>query len=142
MENIKDAIDFANNNSVVFLSTTDANQPRVRGMWMWFADETGFYYHTGTMKSLYKQLCTNPNVEACHHDAKNGIMLRVAGKIEFVNDSALKEKLLNEREWLKTEIQNRNAVGEVVIFRIYTGEAYSWTMENNCHEDKIKRIKF
>ncbi len=63
--NIKDVIEFANKNKTCFLSTVENYQPRGRVMLMWFADESGFYFHTGTMKSLYTQLKDNPNVELC-----------------------------------------------------------------------------
>ncbi len=36
---------------------------------MWFADETGFYYHTGTPpKAVWQQLTRNPKVEFCFYN--------------------------------------------------------------------------
>jgi uncharacterized pyridoxamine 5'-phosphate oxidase family protein len=32
---------------------------------MWFADESGFYYHTAAANSVYKLLKNNPRVEIC-----------------------------------------------------------------------------
>ena len=58
----KDCIKFANENPVSYIATVDGDQPRVRAFLMWFADESGFYYHTGTAKSVYKQLKNNPRV--------------------------------------------------------------------------------
>ena len=65
---------------------------------MWYADESGFYFHTGTMKLIYRQLKQNPKVEACFfHPAKNGrVMMRVAGTVEFLDDSELRGS------WLKS----------------------------------------
>ena len=65
----KDCIKFANDNPVSFIATMDGEMPRVRAYLMWCADESGFYYHTGTAKSVYKQLKNNPNVEICFYNA-------------------------------------------------------------------------
>lgn len=55
--NFENCITFANENPASFVATVDENgQPRVRGFLMWYADKTGFYFHTGTMKPVYKQL--------------------------------------------------------------------------------------
>ncbi len=58
--NVDDCINFANQNPSSYIATTDGDQPRVRGMLMWFADKTGFYYNTGATKDLYRQLQANP----------------------------------------------------------------------------------
>ena len=101
--NFKDCIKFANENPTSYIATMDGDQPRVRGFWMWFADETGFYFHTGAMKPVYSQLKKNPNVEACfyHPDGKGGVMMRVAGTVEFLDDTELRGKLIEERQFLK-----------------------------------------
>ena len=59
----QDIVKFANENPVCFLATADEDQPRVRGMLMWFADETGFYFSSANTKDLTKQLRANPKVE-------------------------------------------------------------------------------
>ena len=104
---------------------------------MWYADETGFYYHTGTMKPIYKQLQANPKVEACFFNNKleGGRMMRVAGEVEFVNDKALKKKLVEARPFLKAWGLSEESP-ELVIFRIPKGEAYFWTMETNFEPKK------
>jgi uncharacterized pyridoxamine 5'-phosphate oxidase family protein len=101
-------------------------------MRFWFADETGFYFQTGAMKELYKQLKNNPKVEACFYkpDEMIGTMLRIAGKIEFIDDKQLKEKVLQERPFLKSMGLSSESPG-LIIFRIAHGEAYFWTMETN-----------
>ena len=137
----KDCIKFANENPASYVATVDGDQPRVRGFFMWYADETGFYFHTGAMKPVYQQLKRNPKVEACfYHPAENGgVMMRVAGKVEFLNDVDLRRKLIEERQFLKAwGFTPENA--DLVIFRIAEGEAYFWTMETNF--DSKKAIKF
>ena len=54
--NVEDCIKFANQNPNSYIATADGDQPRVRGMLMWFADKTGLYYNTGATKDLYKQI--------------------------------------------------------------------------------------
>ncbi|MCX8150206.1 MAG: pyridoxamine 5'-phosphate oxidase family protein [Candidatus Bathyarchaeota archaeon] len=137
--NFETCIKFANENPVSFLaSIDDKGQPHVRGFLMWYADKTGFYFHTGTMKAVYKQLKANPKVEICFFNNKqkeDGIMMRLAGEVEFVNDLNLKKRLVEERQFLKAlgfTAESR----ELVIFRIYKGEAYFWTMETNFEPKK------
>jgi uncharacterized pyridoxamine 5'-phosphate oxidase family protein len=50
-----DCLKFANDNSVSFIATMDKEMPRVRAFLMWFADESGFYYHTATSESICKR---------------------------------------------------------------------------------------
>jgi len=60
---------------------------------MWYVDESGFYFHTSAMKPVYSQLKQNPKVELCFYHPKDtgGVMMRVAGAVEFLSDVALKE---------------------------------------------------
>ncbi len=131
-------IKFANDNPTSFLATIDENgQPRVRGFLIWYADKTGFYFHTGTMKSVYHQLKANSKVEVCFFNNKQegGVMMRVAGEVEFINDTALKRKLIDTRPFLKVWGFTANSP-ELVIFRIAKGEVYFWTMETNFEPKK------
>jgi pyridoxamine 5'-phosphate oxidase len=138
MENINACIEFANENKICYLATLDNDQPRVRAMLFWFADKTGFYFQTGTMKELYKQVKTNPNVEVCFYTPAQtmGKMLRVAGKIEFVDDKKMKEKVMAERPFLK-EMGFTSDSPNLIIFRIEHGEAHFWTMETNFKPKEI-----
>lgn len=139
---LKEYIDFANEEKVCYLATSDNGRPRVRGFLLWFADEKGFYFHTGSTKQVCKQLQKDPNVEVCFNRTGNepgtSKMMRVAGEVAFVEDEPLKARLLEERPFLK-------GIGENVqlkIFRIFKGEAHFWTLENNLKESEIKKITF
>jgi uncharacterized pyridoxamine 5'-phosphate oxidase family protein len=61
----KDCVNFANDVKVCYLATNDNSQPRVRALAMWYADETGFYLQTATMRDMYGQLKADPRVELC-----------------------------------------------------------------------------
>jgi pyridoxamine 5'-phosphate oxidase len=130
--NIQDCIDFANENPVCFLATSEGDQPRVRAMGFWFADNTGFYFQSGTIKQLYSQLNQNPRAEVCFykHSGMIGTMLRITGTVEFLQDIALKERALNDRPFLKNFGMTVDSPG-LLIFRIPHGMAHFWTMENN-----------
>lgn len=128
----EDCIKFANDNPSSYLATVEGDQPRVRGMLLWFADKTGFYYNTGASKDLYKQLQINPKVELCFFDPKsqNLKMMRITGKVEFVDDLELKKKLVDARPFLKQWGLTPESPG-LIVFRVPKGEAYFWTMDTN-----------
>jgi pyridoxamine 5'-phosphate oxidase len=130
--NIEDCIKFANQNPNSYLATTDGDQPRVRGMLMWFADKTGLYYNTGASKDLYKQLKANPKVEVCFFDSKSKNMdqMRVTGQIEFISDMKIREKLVEARPFLKQMGFGANSPN-LIVFRVAKCTAHFWTWESN-----------
>jgi len=65
-----------------------------------------------------------------------GTMLRVAGKVEFLSDRSLKEKVLVDRPFLKDYGVTVDST-RLVLFRIGHGEAHFWTMENNVKPKEI-----
>jgi len=142
--NFQDCAKFANEYPVCYVATTEENQPRVRALRMWFADDKGFYFQTESVKSLCKQLKNNNKVELCFYapGPNAGTMLRVTGKVEFVNDLAFKSKVLTDRPFLKALGIKGPEDPLLVIFHVYSGEAYFWTMANNMKEAEIERIKF
>ncbi len=141
MKTIQDCIQFTNENPMCYLATVEGDQPRVRALGFWFADETGFYFQTASMKEIPHQLEKNPNTEACFykHEGMIGTMLRVAGKVDFITDRALKEKALTDRPFLKSFGLTAESP-ELIIFRIAHGEAHFWTMEDNLKPKEIIRF--
>ena len=69
-------------------------------------------------------------------------MMRVAGKVEFLEDPAWAERLYHDRPWLKETMKNAPSGTRLVIFRIPHGEAWFWTMEVNLREREVPRIRF
>ncbi len=137
---IKNCIDFSNETLLCFLATAEKDQPRVRALQFWFADETGFYFETGDIKPLYRQLKENPKTEVCFYkpgpDNTTGRMLRIAGEAEFMNDRVLKEKVLIDRPFLKSFGLTADSPG-LIIFRIAHGQAHFWTMESNLKPKEL-----
>jgi pyridoxamine 5'-phosphate oxidase len=145
MKTIEEIREFANQNPATWVATVSADQPHLRAMAMWFADATGFYFHTGSQKRLYKQLNANPKVELAFFNPGDGMgtmqMVRVTGKIEQVNDAALEKKLFEDRPWL-SGVFEAWPNDKIFIFRIAHGEAQYWNMRLNCREKEIPAIGF
>lgn len=142
---LTNALSFANQNPVCWLATSEDGQPHVRGLLMWFADETGFYFHTGTAKPLSDQLLQNPRVEVAFYNSGkgpgDGRMMRVSGTIERVQDSALEARLIQERAWLKDMVAAQRT-GTLFLFRVPHGEIRDWTMATNLHEREQTPLRF
>ena len=68
--NKNEIFQFLNSNLVFHLATVEGGQPRVRGMWLYRADENGLIFHTGKDKDLHRQLTANPNVEMSFNNGK------------------------------------------------------------------------
>ena len=101
---INECIRLANEYPVAWMATTEDDQPRVRPLQMWFADTTGFYFHTWRVKNLYREIMKNPRVELGFWipEEHGGTVLRVAGQVEWVDDPALKYRSFEERPFLAT----------------------------------------
>jgi pyridoxamine 5'-phosphate oxidase len=127
-----DCIEFANNNPVCALATAEGDQPRVRMLGFWFADETGFYFQTSTLKEFPNQLKANPKAEICFYDHAGmiGTMMRVTGEVEFLTDPGLRARVLTDRPFLKTFGLTISSP-KLCLFRIPHGRVHYWTMDKN-----------
>lgn len=113
---------------------------------MWFADETGFYFSTTKAKQLYRQLTTSLKAEVASMPHKKvhleegssaiGKMMRASGKVAFLDDPGLKQRLFDERPFLRQSAKNQ------VIFRIQNGEARFWTSEASGRESTVNTARF
>jgi uncharacterized pyridoxamine 5'-phosphate oxidase family protein len=66
-------------------------------------------------------------------------MMRVTGKVEFLEDKALEERLFKDRPWVADLMKAVPKDAKLAIFRVAHGEAWFWTMENNMREDQAPR---
>jgi hypothetical protein len=69
-------------------------------------------------------------------------MMRVIGKIEFLRDKALLERLYRDWPWVRDLIAAAPKGTEPAIFRVTHGEACFWTMADNMRERDAPRVKF
>jgi uncharacterized pyridoxamine 5'-phosphate oxidase family protein len=139
---LKEYAEFANENKSCFLATVEGDQPRVRCLSMWFADETGFYFQAQTVKALCKQLKANPKIEVCFTAKDFSRIMRVSGKIKFIEDRALRAKCIEERPFVKNFGIEEPDNPLLAVFQLFTGEAYFWTFADSMKGDKIPRVKF
>jgi hypothetical protein len=56
--------------------------------------------------------------------------------VAFLDDPKLKERLLEERPFLRPTAEN------IAIFRVEKGEAWFWTFSDSGRESTIERISF
>jgi len=128
---VKDCIKFATENPLCYLATAEGDQPRVRTLMMWYADESGYYFITMAQKEIMKQLQQNPKVEVCFFnnapDPAGWKQMRVAGQIEFLEDEETMEKAYQNRSFLDALVGF--SIRPIVRpCRIARGEAQFWTL--------------
>ena len=128
--NKTEILQFLNSHPVCFLATVEGDQPRVRGMMMYRADENGLLFHSGTPKDVCRQLARNPKVELCFNDMQTRVQIRVAGTALPDEDQKLKEEIVQAREFLKP-IVAAHGYGVLKVFRVTGCYAAVWTFERN-----------
>ena len=139
---LKEYADFANENKTCYLATADGDQPRVRALGMWYADETGFYFQAQTVKAFIKQLQKNPKVEVYFSTKDFSKAMRVSGKVQFIEDLEVRAKCIKERPFVKNFGITTPDNPLLAVFQIYTGEAYFWTFQDSMKEAQIPRVRF
>lgn len=130
----KEVIEAINKNPVFYLATQEGNQPHVRGMLLYKAEEDEIVFHTAKLRELFSQLMSNDNAEMCFN--ADGVQIRISGKLELVEDNALKDEIANHpsRTFLNPW---RNAITvdefhqQFAVFRLTKGKITLWTMERN-----------
>ena len=133
----EDCLEYLQRNPNGFLATVEGDQPHVRPMTLWLADETGFYFCTSRMKPLMSQLETHPIIEIAFHEPGTppdiGTILRIAGKIEIVDDMDNRRILYETMPWLKQMGSGTPDSPSIVVFKIARGRFNFWTWENDIN---------
>ncbi len=137
----EEVLAFIQENPACFIATMDGDQPRVRGFLTVLFGDGKLYFTTGTMKSVYDQLVKNPKVELCYHTPDYSKTLRIAGKVEIVDDLAKKQQLVNERDYLKP-FKDKADDPSFILLRLTHGKARFWTIAQNMREKDIPVIEF
>jgi len=126
----EEILEFATKNPVCSLATIDGNQPRVRTIMLYKADENGIIFCTGRDKAMNKQLQANPAAELCFYNAEQGLQVRIEGTVEMLDDLELKKKLVEAFSFLKPWVESHGY--EVMICcRLKNARAVTWTMETS-----------
>lgn len=132
-----------NSNPAFHLATVEGNQPRVRGMLLYKADEDGIVFHTALSKDLYTQVMNNSKVELCFNNG--GTQVRVTGELEIVEDRDLKDEIRNHpsrifmKPWLESG-QVKDFYKEIIVFRLKEGTAVIWTLDKNFDKKVIIQL--
>lgn len=121
-------------NPVFYLATVEEDQPRVRAMLLYRADENGILFHTGVTKDVYQQICDNSKVELCF--SCNGTQIRITGVLEQIDDNNLLDEIVEHpsRGFLKAWKEKGvfgNFYEAIAVFHLKNGTAFPWTMDKN-----------
>ena len=135
--NKQEIFDFITGCGVLYLATADGDEPRVRAMMLYRADENGILFHTGPIKEVYKQIIQNPKVELCFYDPQKNMQIRVRGKLEKSDNRALKEEIANHpsrvfmQSWKANCETEEDFYNMFSVFSLKNGIANVWTFESN-----------
>jgi pyridoxamine 5'-phosphate oxidase len=99
----KEILDFITKNPTAFVATVEGDKPHVRALGTFRAEEKGIIFAVQSYKNVYKQLLKNQNTELCYF--ADGIQLRVSGKLQPVNDLALKKEIVEKRPFYKPGVE-------------------------------------
>lgn len=137
--------DLMNRNLSFHLATVEGDQPRVRGMLLYKADESGIVFHSSAAKDLHKQIMNNPKVELCFNDSKSGAQVRVSGKLEIVEDNNFKDEIAEHptRKFLKSWRENgalQDFYKTLAVYRLKNGIATTWSMETNFAPKNVTQL--
>lgn len=119
---------------IMQVATQDGDQPRVRTVMLYRADDNGIIFHTTELKDFYKQIEKNPKVEFCFNCDNE--MIRIAGKLEIVEDRKLLEEIVEHpsRAFLRAWRDNNvfpDFWNNIKVLRMNHGVATVWTMQTN-----------
>jgi len=142
---LKDCVNFALENPLCFLATTDGDQPHVRTMLMESADESGFTFTTLNFKELSRQLHHSPKVEVCYYNNADNLMysksMRICGTIEFIKEPVAMEEIAETREKV-ARLAGESIDPYVEIFKITSGAIHFWSVKDIMKESVIRPLKF
>ncbi len=115
-------IKFLNENVNGFLATVDRGKPKVRPFQFMFAEKEKLFFCTSNTKDVFKQLIASPYVEFSCTSPSFG-WVRVSGKVEFSSDLAVKSKVLEKNELVRS-IYKTAANPVFAVFYIGHGTAF------------------
>lgn len=133
----EEIIRFINQNPVCHLATLENDCPRVRGMFMYRADDSGLLFHTGATKALAQQVQNGAPVEVCFNSPD--LQVRVAGVAEIVDDMELKKEIVSARPFMQPWIA-QHGYGLLVVFRVRDCRAAAWTMATNFEPTTYQKL--
>lgn len=140
----REIFEIISDNPAFHLATVEGEQPRVRGMLLYKADDEGIIFHTGAMKDLYRQIVSNSKAELCFNDFSKGVQVRISGELEILDDNKLKDEICEHpsRQFLKPWRENgslQDFYKTFIVLKVKNAVAVAWTMATNfAPKDKIE----
>jgi len=108
------------------VASVEGDKPHTRILTLYRVDDNGIILQSDKRKDLYKQLLKNPQVEICFFDTTKYVEVRVSGRMEIVEDLALKQELVEARAFEKPVV---DAMGydTIAVYRLRNGKATAWS---------------
>ena len=136
--NYEKIITFVTQNPVCTLATSTDNKPRNRAFLTNIINNK-IYFTTSLDKNVGKEILENRKIALCYLAHDFSTMLRINTTANIVNDIKLKQKMIDEKEYLKNfSADDKN----FILFTLSNAKATFWTLENNMNEDKLEVIEF
>ena len=128
--NKKEILEYISKNPDSYMATIDDGKPRVRGIGIYRADESGIIIQISSVKDVYKQLSKNPEAELCFANLREGIQIRVRGRMELLEDANLKKEVVEKRPFLRSLV-DREGWDVIKLYCLKHGKACVWTPKTN-----------
>ena len=136
--------EFATEHPICYIATEDGDQPRVRALLLWFADERGFYFMTMSPKGFSHQLHDNPKVEVCFYNGaselSDAVEMRVTGAVEFVHDAELTTRSPRNARPRRDHRPPARAYHRGVLHRLGRGTILD--ADGHPQEDQLETVRF
>ena len=129
-----ECIRFAAENPICSLATLDEKnnqRPHVRTVFLWRADDSGFFFVLFSSKEVSRQVKANPLVELCFQnhpaDLTESKQLRVSGQMELMDNRKLKEAAARDRTILNTQAGDGQEA-HIEVYQVSSFEMKFWQM--------------
>jgi uncharacterized pyridoxamine 5'-phosphate oxidase family protein len=127
-----EVLDFVRRNTFSFMATVENGEPRVRGMDTPVIDDNGLTFCTGSNKAVCAQLTADPSVELCYWSIEDGTQIRLRGRMEKLDDEALKKSIVETRFTFLKPVVEKYGWGSLTLFRLSRAAGSCWRMANTA----------
>ena len=117
---MKEVINFLKQNPAGGFATICDNKPKVRPFQFMLEENGKLIFTTSNKKYVYKEMQQNPYVSFTSFAADTKY-IRIDGKVKFINDVSLKDKVLDSNEIVKS-IYKSGSNPDFEIFFIESGK--------------------
>ena len=98
---MKEIFDFLKKNPTGGFATINDNKPSVRPFQFMLEENRKIIFSTSNKKNVYKEMHKNPHVSFTSIGT-NTKYIRIDGKVKFINDVSLKNKVLESNQIVKS----------------------------------------